>query len=65
MNTNFALSKRNSILGHHQAIPGSRVAEVPRRDGNLNDDRDIFKNEKEGLVFTDYHDIEYDAWEQI
>ena len=61
--TNFELSKRNSIFGHHQAIPG--VAEVPRRDGNLNDDRDIFKTEKEGLVFTDYHDIEYDAWEQI
>ena len=63
--TNFELSKRNSILGQHRPIPGVRVAEVPRRAGDSDDDRDIFKTDKEGLGLTDYHDIEYDAWEQI
>ena len=62
MDASLELSKRNSILGH-QPIPGGRAAEVPM--GDEEDDRDIFKTSNEGFGFTDYHDIEYDAWEQI
>ena len=37
---------------------------VPSEDG-MKFDQDIFKSDDGEGVFTDYHSIEYDAWEKV
>ena len=50
--------RRKSLLSRNEDIA------VPSGAGTQFDQH-IFLDDNDGTVFTDYHDIEYDAWEQI